>query len=462
MAWPRSVHETMQLDPDELTDIEAYQLWTYKNPIKWLKRDMGIDLWWKQEEIMGCLPDCDQVTVRSGNGVGKSYLASAIVHWYLACHSPGYAIITSSSWKSVEKTIWPKIKTMRENSPQDFIRESGKMLDMEWKLGNEWGAFSVSTNSPENFAGFRTSYGVLVVVDEASAMEEEIFEAILGLCSTKGSKIFLIGNPLRASGPFYTTHKTAGWKKFHISAKEIPRGDHAIPGLADDKWVERAKKVWGIGSQAYQARVEGDFPDESDDTILSLMEVERSMNLPNQPDEEFPVTLGVDVGRYGSDPSVICAVRGMYAYPFEVINKKDTMFVTGKVVEAIKKYNPIKVNVDEIGIGSGVVDRLREMGYDGIVEGVNVACSPQQGEEYTNLRAEGWFTLRDWTKNGGKLPDDDQLRGELTSIKYAYTSTNRIQIESKELTRKKLGRSPNKGDALMLALLPERRPVELW
>ena len=137
------------------------------------------------------------------------------------------------------------------------------------------------------------------------------------------------------------------------------------------------------------------------------------------------------------------------------------MQVTGWVSAAIRECNPAQVYVDEIGVGAGVVDRLRELGHQ--VRGVNVAHRAHQDGLYANLRAEGYWALRERFESGRiSIPDDNQLVGELAVMRYGYDSQGRILMESKKDARKRGLPSPDKADALMLAFLAPTNRLRLW
>ena len=169
------------------------------------------------------------------------------------------------------------------------------------------------------------------------------------------------------------------------------------------------------------------------------------------------VILGVDVARFGSDRSVILRRRGDRVEDIRVLRQMDTMQLAGWVAAAIRECNPAQVYVDEIGVGAGVVDRLRELGHP--VRGVNVAHKAHQDGLYANLRAEGYWTLRQRFMSGSiSIPADSQLVGELAALRYSYDSQGRLRMESKDEMRKRGLPSPDKADALMLAFLAPQQP----
>lgn len=214
----------------------------------------------------------------------------------------------------------------------------------------------------------------------------------------------------------------------------------------------------------------GEFPDQGEDTLFRLTDIERAAHRDSlEPasdadagqDEEVELVLAVDVARFGSDRSVILRRRGHRVEEIRTFQKLDTMQLTGWVVAAINEFRPTRMYIDEIGVGAGVVDRLKEEGYR--VHGVNVARRSRQDDVFANLRAEGFWRLRELFANGAiSIPADNQLMGELAALRYSYDSLGRILMESKESMRQRGLPSPDKADALMLAFLePVARP-KLW
>jgi phage terminase large subunit len=112
---------------------------------------------------------------------------------------------------------------------------------------------------------------------------------------------------------------------------------------------------------------------------------------------------------------------------------------------------PSEILVDSIGMGGGVVDRLRELGLP--VRGVNVSEAPSMGGTYQNLRTELIFKLRGWLEErGSKLPKDEQLVAELTSIRYSFSSSGKMKAEGKDDMRRRGLHSPDLADAVCLTM----------
>lgn len=241
-------------------DIARYVEVTRRDPVGWLNHQFGVELWGKQGSVIEAVRDYPRVAVRSSNAAGKSFVAACAALWYSEAFSPSYVVITGASWTGIEKVVWPWIHRLLGQAVHHM---GGDLLQLEYKRGTQWGIFSVSAVEPERFAGFRTSNGVMVIVDEASQLDSGIHEAIMGLTASANSRVLYIGNPLRTVGPFYEAFDNPAWHTIGISALETPNvacNKEIIPGLATRQWVEDSKREWGVGSAAYSARVMGEFP----------------------------------------------------------------------------------------------------------------------------------------------------------------------------------------------------------
>ena len=172
------------------------------------------------------------------------------------------------------------------------------------------------------------------------------------------------------------------------------------------------------------------------------------------------VVVGVDVARFGSDRTVVLMRRGDRVESIRAFSRMDTMSAVGRVMVAVREHRPDAVNVDDIGVGAGVVDRLREQGVR--AQGINVAEGPRRDRTCANLRAEGYRLLAGRFRDRRiRIPRDAELISELASLRYRYNSRGRLLMESKESMRKRGAQSPDKADALMLAFLDDD-PDEFW
>ena len=216
--------------------------------------------------------------------------------------------------------------------------------------------------------------------------------------------------------------------------------------------IHEASKDYEAGlelfKQEYPFSASEAFLNPISNVFISSKYVLRARN--NDIKSDVGMILGVDPAIGDNDRTAIIRRTGRVAYNLELLSHHNTMEVAGRVRRIIQNENPVKVYIDCIGIGAGVVDRLREMGYDQ-VEGLNVARSANDKERFRNLRAELWSELRDWLMQElpVQVPDDDELHGELCSVGYKYTSSGLLQIESKDEMRARGMASPDRADALM-------------
>ena len=409
------------------------------------------------------------MAVKSGNGLGKGYCAAVAVLWYLHCHNPAIVLSTAPTFRQVRHILWRQIRRLYRPAKEEL---GGKMLDTRWELAEDRYAMGLSAESADEFQGFH-SPNMFIVVDEAEGVSDEIYEAIDAVMTSADPRLLLIGNPTTTSGAFRRAfHEERHlYHTITISVLDSPNvqaGKIMIRGLTTSQWVQERKDTWGEENPIYRARVLGEFPDQAEDTLIKLSDVEAAAqreppvieaNGPSPVDDE--VVLAVDVARFGSDRSVILRRRGNVVEDIQIFHQMDTMRLVGWINAAIRESSPDYVCVDEIGVGAGVVDRLREEGHR--IKGINVARSAHQSGLFINLRAEGYWRLRDLFSTGQiNIPDDNQLMGELAAMRYSYDSQGRIQIESKDSMRQRSLPSPDKADALMLAFLEPPGRTRLW
>ena len=441
------------------------------SPVAFAQDVLGVDLWSKQREVLEALPDNRRVAVKSGNGLGKGFCAAVAVLWFLHHRDPAIVLSTAPTFRQVRHVLWRQIRRLHR-PVADIL--GGKMLDTRWELADDRYAMGLSAETADQFQGFHSD-NMLIVVDEAEGVSEEIYEAIESVMTSSDPRLLLIGNPTTVSGAFRRAfyEERNLYYTVTISALESPNvaaGKSVMPGLATAKWVQERRETWGEDNPIFRARVLGEFPDQAEDTLFKLTEIEKAArrDSPDSLDVEVggrpaytEVVLAVDVARFGSDRSVILRRRGDRVEEIRTFQKMDTMELTGWVVAAIREFNPRRVFIDEIGVGAGVVDRLKEEGHP--VVGVNVARRSRQDDVFSNLRAEGFWRLRELFASGGiSIPPDNQLMGELAALRYSYDSHGRVVMESKDAMRQRGLPSPDKADALMLAFLEPVNRVKLW
>ena len=426
-------------------EIKKFQEKIRNNPVFFVEEVLGNPLWDKQKEILEAIRDNHEVAVRSCHASGKSYVAGRIVHWWLNSWKDSVVITTAPTFRQVKEVLWREIKGSIRGKK---IYPEKAVLDTSINISDQWFALGLSTDRPDQFQGFHSPH-LMVLIDEASGIQPEIEEAIDGLTP---EKIVRIGQPLSTVGRFADSFRFPNVKKLQISAFDTPNikeGRVVIPGLITSQDVEGFKTRYGEDSNVYKVRVKGEFPSQDASSLISIDDISKAINRDVVVPSQFEKKMGVDVARFGDDRSVLLVRQMEKVTRKEVLFGLDTMQITGHVLRVAKeeKIKAENIFIDTIGIGAGVFDRLKEQGWR--VCSVNVSESPEDKENYLNLRAELYAKhLKEWMKTADLLQDDDFY--ELANIQYKFNSKGQLQIESKEDMKKRGLESPDVADALML------------
>jgi hypothetical protein len=421
--------------------------------------------WSKQREILEAVRDHERVSVRSCHASGKSAIAAVVTLWWLARGPGSLVLITSATDRQLRKVVWREIPRRFRAAAGSGVFDGAELTDVELKLAEDWFALGLSTNEPENFAGWHGE-STLVIVDEASGVSEDIFDAIEGLLAGGDARLLLLGNPTKVGGQFFRSHRAERdqWKTISISAFDTPAftGEPVAPEvlrrLVKPAWVERNGLKHGESSAFWSVRVLGQFPDVGDDGIMALTVIDEARGR-ELPAAVCPLVVAVDVARYGDDETVIVSREGPRVRVARSYVGRDLMQTVGEatlVAQGLRSRAgggvPVIV-VDDAGLGGGVTDRLRQLG-EFRVFAFNGAGQALKPEEYANRRAEAHFAFRDLLPELD-LDQDGMLRDDLAAPRYRFDSRNRLIVESKDELKKRLGRSPDRGDAaVMLAAAP--------
>ena len=434
------------------------------SPVAFAREVLGVTLWEKQEEVLTALTTNRRVAVKAGNGLGKGFCAAVAVLWYMHAHQDSAIVLTTApTFRQVRHILWRQIRRLYRPAAGAL---EGKMLDTRWDLSDGRYALGLSADGADQFQGFH-SPNMFIVVDEAEGVSDDIYEAIESVMTSDEPLLLLIGNPTTMTGAFRRAfhEERRIYHPITISAFDSPNvraGRVVMPGLTTSAWVEERREIWSEDSAVYRARVLGQFPEQEDNTLLKLSDIEAAADRnPPGADGVSSVVLAVDVARFGSDRSVILRRRGNRVEEIQALRQMDTMQLAGRVAAAIRDCGPSDVYIDEVGVGAGVVDRLHELGHP--VRGINVGRRSRRPETYANLRAEAYWTLAERFRSGNiSIPDDNELVSELAALRYYYDRNSHVKIECKDEMRKRGLRSPDKADALMLAFLAQGHGTRLW
>lgn len=388
-------------------------------------------------------------STRSGHGCGKTTTISILALWFVTTHYDAKCVITAASQDQLRDGAWAELRKQSQKLPPD-LRDRYEFGEerVSLKAAPEM-AFIVrrtaSKSNPEALQGIHAKH-VLYLVDEASGIDDIVFEVAAGSLSTAGAMACLFSNPTKTSGYFYETHHRLRhrWRAHVVSSEDVPRARGHIEDII---------AAYGKGSNRYRVRVLGEFPTSDDDTVISLELVLAASKRQVERRSVRPVW-GVDVGRFGDDASALAKRQGnaLLEPPKEWLGL-DTMQLVGRILRewetTDEDLQPAEICVDVIGIGAGVADRLQELGLP--VLPVNVAESAAVSDDYSRLRDELWWHGRKWFEGRDvSIPIGcEKLIGELTTVTYDFASSGKLVVESKREMRKRGLPSPNQADAFL-------------
>ena len=435
-----------------------------------------------QREILENVVPKVRVSVRGPHGLGKSTFMSWLLLWYaLTREAMGvdWKVLTlASAWRQLEKFLWPEVHKWARLLNWSALGRTPFTESELHKLSLSLGhgeAFAISSDVPEAIEGAHADY-IFYIFDESKIIPDKTWDSAEGAFAS-GTETFWVSasTPGDLSGRFYQiqTHSRGyqDWWVRHVTKDEAIRAGRMSSG-----WAENRKRQWGERSSAYITRVLGEFSEGSDDSIIPYGWIEKAIERWYQLHDENDPTkwivtlphlsaLACDVGR-GGDPSTIVRRYSSIVGPIIRKDVRDTMEVTGEVVARLKEEHSFgPVIVDVIGLGAGVVDRLGELEP---YPNQRYQVIPFNAHEKTDLvdrfgaygfvdqRSAGWWHLRevldpDQNSDVALPPDEeDLLIGDLTAPHWKVLSGGLIKVESKEELRKRLGRSTDFGDVVMM------------
>ena len=406
-------------------------------------------------------PNQRQIAVKAGHGVGKSAVTAWVCAWHMTCRFPQKVVITAPTSAQLFDALFAELKATILKLPvalQELFNVTSDRISLKAAPDESFiSARTARAEAPEALQGVHST-NVLLIADEASGVPEAVFEAGLGSMSGEHATTILLGNPTRSSGFFFNAFNSGDprWTLMTVSCMDSV--------LVSKDFIQQIASTYGENSNAYRVRVLGEFPRADDDTVIPLYLTEGAQNREIVVEPNAPEVWGLDVARFGDDRSVLVRRQGKRVpAPPLVWKNKDLMQLSGLVKAEYDTavVKPQEILIDSIGLGSGVVDRLRELNLP--ARGINVSEGPALKNGYINLRAELWFKAKAWFESlqvcipkESAYGKGDSLVADLTSVRYdVKDSTGKSQIESKADMKKRLRRSPDLADAFVLTFASE-------
>lgn len=484
---------------------------------KFVKEALGVNLDPEQQEILRSVQFNRRTSVASGTARGKDFVAACAALSFLYL-TPRWrrndrgeielventkVALTAPTDRQVKNIMMPEISRLYNRAKARGIVLPGRLNTYDIRTDNEeWflTGFKADEHNHEAWSGFHAVH-TMFIVTEATGIGDDTFGAIEG--NLQGdSRILLVFNPNTSIGYAARSQKGDRWNKYQLNsltAPNIVQKKTVIAGQVDYEWVLDKLQEWCTPiteaevqpemddfffegrwyrpEDLFRKKVLGKFPKAGDDVLIPAQWLELAHERWRQAHGREPLVndtrvLGVDVAGMGRDCSVFCERKGAWVAPLEVHNsggKADHMQVAGAIFNKRRRRIEMYASIDTIGEGAGVYSRLLELDSEEYI----ISCKGSEGAKTTNdkpltdltgqfqfrnMRCFLFWAVRDWLNpandNGAMLPPDDLLDEEAAEIRWGFLSDGRIYIEPKEDIKARLGRSPDRFDALANTFYP--------
>ena len=390
-----------------------------------------------------------QLARASGHGIGKSAFISMIIKWGMDTCEDCKVVVTANTENQLRTKTWPEIaKWQRLSITKDwFTCTKTAIYSNDPNHANAWRADAVpwSENNTEAFAGLHNQgKRIILVFDEASNIADLVWEVAEGALTDENTEIIWIafGNPTRNTGRFRECFRKFKhrWKTKQIDSRTVEGTNKE----QIDKWIEDR----GEDSDFVKVRVRGIFPSTSETQFIptALTDAAMKRTVTQAEVSHAPIIIGVDPAYSGDDDAVIYLRQGLHSKCLWTGNKTtDDIVMAKRIADYEDQYQADAVHID-FGYGTGIHSVGMSWGRDWQLVQFNGASTDPQMQ---NKRGEMYNNVKSWLKIGGAI-DDQEVAEDLSTPEYKVQLSGKILLESKPDIKKRIGRSPGKGDALAL------------
>jgi hypothetical protein len=425
-----------------------------------------------QRQIVESVRDNRFTVVRGCHGAGKEWTAGAVAVWAAYCRRMLVLVVSATERQVLGQTMREVRQAWRAvpDLPGQLFTGSVR-IDGEDRIIALTGGSSIDA-----LTGWHDPAGVLVIISEGQGekLEDAAYDAAIACATDERSRVLAMGNPVRPSGRFYDINRKPHWNAIRVSVFDTPNvkaGRTVAPGFPAANWPEEVEREYGGDSPYYIARCLAEFPETAIDGLISerawVDEAVRKWEtgeLSYEAQLRSPM-LVLDVSRYGADACVLGESQAPVLQRFDVWRGASLTDTANKVrarwsaLGGRASRDPfgqsegrwIEIVVDEVGVGSGVVDTLRAHKLS--VTAFNGASTPRNAARFANVRSEAHWLVREALRLGTwAIPNDPLLIEELMAVTWTTNGQGRIQIEPKDDIRAKIGRSPDRLDVLTMTV----------
>jgi len=443
-------------------DVQARLREWRVNPCKFVYDVFGAtpDRW--QEEVLNqaATPGRKRIAMKACAGPGKS-TGLAWLGWHrMVCfaekgeHPKGAAV--SISRDNLQDNLWSELAKWRNRSPllqRAFEWTASQIYAKDhpetWILSAR--GFSKSADQDaigRTLSGLHSQFP-FCLIDESGDMPVQVLKSAEQALSTcTDGLLATAGNPTSTSGLLHHCATVLRDQWWVISITGDPDDPNRSPRI-DLEWARQQIATYGRDNPWVQAFILGQFPPGSLNAILTVDEVERAMarHLRDDQYEWSQKRLGIDVARFGDDRTVIFRRQGLASFPPDIMRHNRTTDIAARAAQIKASWGSEMEFIDDTGHwGHGVIDNLLAAGHSPV--GI-MFHGPAIDPRYKNKRVEMWMEMAEWVKRGGALPNIPELVAELTAPTYTFVQ-GKFMLEDKDQVKKRIGRSPDLGDALAL------------
>lgn len=460
--------------PDRLTEWAA----RYGSDPRAFARDvLGITspgLWAKQAELVDFVAANRLTSAVSANTVGKTFALAVLVLWWLYCRGPS-AVLTLCPTDAQNRNLWREIRALWLGARAEL---PGALMKQGLEIGERHYAVGRATTEAGRLTGLHHAR-LLVVMDEAQALEDWTWGAAFQLAGGTENRIVACGNGGPRAGKWYDVCQSPAWAHVTVSALDHPNvveGREVIPGAVSRQAVEDAAREFGAASGYYAVTVLGQFADDATAQLVPREWVDaavarwHALALAGPASDGNPLLIGIDVARAGADRTVIVRAQATGHVDEVVALRIPDLSLVRQAIEAkltewtvrrdgmepaLRPGRAATVTIDANALGGGPADELEGRGWPVerfFGQGAPSEWDPALKKKFVNRRAASAWALRDAFAEGRiAIPPNPELVAEILAHQYVHRPDGRIILESKDEMRSRLGRSPDLFDALVMA-----------
>jgi hypothetical protein len=432
---------------------EKIRLWREKPHV--MVRDLfqvTPDRW--QEQVLEAFPSQPRIAMKACAGPGKTSVLAWLAWNFLLTRPHPKIAATAISGENLRDNLWTECAKWRQRSPllMDQFEWQAERIYLKaspqtwWMSARRWSKSATPDQQGNTMRGLHDDY-VMAILDESGGIPQAVVATVENIGSSAIEwHIVQAGNPTHLEGPLYTACTRARDLWYVVEITADPDDPNRTPRVSPE-WARQQIATYGKDNPWVLVNIFGKFPPASFNALIGPDEVNAVLGRHITADKyaHAAKVLGIDVGRFGDDPSIIFPRQGLACFKPTELRNVDSIFGAGAVATQWNHFKADGAFIDASGgWASGWIDGLRQLGREPIE--VQFAGKPND-PKYYNKRAEIWFEMCEAIKNGMCLPNVPEIVGELTTPTYTFKG-DKLLIEEKDQVKLRLGRSPNYADAL--------------